>query len=149
MKSAMRFSAILQLREWERDEAAMSLANLDAAAKEIEHQHQAIRLQRKSHREARQRKTPESRSGVISAHELKSIADYDRALQHAESQCLKKREELQIEVQQAHQRLTTAQLEFVRIEKLQQLELSRQQTKIRQQEQREADELITLRYETA
>ena len=149
MKSAMRFSAILQLRKWERDEAAMSLADLDAAAREIEHQQQAITMQRKSYREARQRGTSGFRSGVISAHELKSIADYDQALQHAESQLLEQRDELQAQVQQAHQRLTAAQLEFVRIEKLHLLERSRQQCKIHRQEQREADELITLRYETA
>ena len=142
MTFAFRFAAILKLRRQERDQAAVALAKIDAAVGQLDDQLQNIALQRESLRESQRN----LRSGIIWAHELKSRADFDLALQHAETEILAERNALEIQLHQGHDQLVAAQQEVARLDKLQQLQQSRHQVKTRQHEQREYDAIMTARH---
>ncbi len=131
-----------EIAQQERDEAAVLLAKIDAAIVGLDDQLQNIARQHESLRESQRN----LRSGVISAHELKSRADFDLALRHAETELLSERNALEIRLQQARDQLIDAQQEVARLDKLQQLQQSRHQAKMRQREQREYDATMTARH---
>ncbi len=141
MTAGFRFAAILDLRRRERDQAAIALAKVDAALSRVDQQNRDISLQRQSLRRT-QKNLP---ARVISAHQLKSQADFDLALQQVEITLSQERQSLQTQLQEAHDQLVTAQQEVARLEKLEQINESRQRAKLRRRQQQEYDATIAAR----
>jgi flagellar FliJ protein len=141
MTSRLRFSSILDLRQRERDQAALVLARIEAEVLQIDRRRQAIAQQRESVHQIQRI----LRSTIISAHELRSRADFDRALRHDDAQLLKQRAELLVQLQDAHVKVIAAQQEVAKLEKLQQRQRSRDQARLRQQEQRHCDAINATR----
>lgn len=82
---------------------------------------------------------------VVSAQELKSRADFDRALLHAAAELSGQWDELQLELNRKHDQLVAAQQEVARLEKLQQIAEAKHRDHLRRIEQRAYDETITAR----
>jgi flagellar export protein FliJ len=142
MTAAFRFDAILQLRRRQRDEAALALSKVHVAVDKLGDERREIASQRKSLSRAQEK----MQRKIISAHELKTLVDYDLALQHAAASLLERDKKIQAELESVRGRLVVAQQEVARLEKLELISESRAKKSVQRRERNEADTVIAARF---
>ena len=145
MSFQFRFSALLALREREREEAAATLALMDAELRQIDAKRNTIATARASVRKTLQ----QMRTRIISAQTLQSHNEYLAALQRDDDMLVDRRSRLTSGLETARDQLTSKHREITQLENLYQRELASYQADLQRAEQREHDSIAATRYRWA
>tara|TARA_R110002049_G_scaffold2750_8_gene22115 strand:- start:19516 stop:19974 length:459 start_codon:yes stop_codon:yes gene_type:complete len=136
MNFKFRFQSLLELRRRERDEAGAAVGQANLAIQRVDQQREELNQQRVSMRKA----SAESRTGEVSVDRLLSAGRYDMQLEADEQALLQTRRELVQELVRRQHKLTTAEAELKRFEKLKSQDQHRHAAELRKVEQAEADD---------
>lgn len=145
MAFRFRFSALLELRRRERDQAGAAVGQADAAIRKIDDQIAAVSDERDQLRQ----QTSASLRGSLSVDTLLSQGRYDLQLQAQTESLTQTRHQLLEERERRHQQLIEAEAEVKRFERLEQRQRDAYLSEQRSREQSESDDATSRRYTLA
>ena len=142
MPFQFRFAALLELRRRERDEAGAAVGQADEAIRKIDTQRQALEAERQTLRGA----SSAGRQGAMAVDALLLEGRYDMQLDSQLQSLQQTRDQLIVELNRRQQRLTEAEAEVKRFERLEEKDREAHQAELRRREQLEIDDVVSRRY---